>query len=397
MSLNTKFDVIVVGAGPIGSAMASILSSIHPAPLKIAVLDDREKTTRDYGLKVGRDSIDFLQEILKKYPNSNTQSMETLFEKWRSRFVRVNEIQTILIEKAKELGIEVLLGKDYRVTEENLGNLPTEIVIGADGAHSTVRKTVMEDQRVGVKAMEYILELKFETEGKTRPRSIKEASFASSTAGDFNFESMSEYDPASSKPVTYRMFISKETFQNLRKEERGTFKKPWSLQELEDIAKDNTDIAETVEKIDQYLEYLRSRGGECINGKISVLPLEIYRSKESVKFHQGKAVVLAGDSNSGLILYRGFNKGLKEAALCAQAVSNYILTKDFSHLANYQAQTHALFANEAWWAEFKDFWIRAGRVVLQCIRFPITLIKSIFRTIFQRGRQTSLDGSLQRQ
>lgn len=98
--------------------------------------------------------------------------------------------------------------------------------------------------------------------------------------------------------------------------------------------------------------------------KITTLELSIYRSKKSVKYYHGKPFLLVGDANSGMILQRGYNKGIKEAIHCAKAIDGYFTsssksTKKIPKALNaYQKEVRRIFDEEKRKTEQKNFFLK---------------------------------------
>jgi 2-polyprenyl-6-methoxyphenol hydroxylase-like FAD-dependent oxidoreductase len=265
-----NYDVIVVGAGPIGITTACTLKAVQNR-LNICVIDKRPEPVRTHGLRINGDSVDKIQELLKSTVNSDSfftnheklHELGKIFESWRDNFIRTSQIENDLASVASYLGITVLRHADCAVTEENLaylcsaeGEAPNDaaiklqhifenasVIIGADGAHSVIRKVVMNDE-----------------------------------------------------------FSQRET----------------------------------------------------------TLSLAVYQSAQCVELYHDKYVLLVGDAESGLVLERGFNKGLKGAALCARAVSSFFTSHSSADDAlppsfqSYEEEMKALFENERKWAKIKN-------------------------------------------
>src|SRR5439155_22268782 len=104
---------------------------------------------------------------------------------------------------------------------------------------------------------------------------------------------------------------------------KGVFGNSWTLDEIRQRARNHPKVMAVYKNFKRYLRLVERRKGSCFDEKISTLDMTIYRSAESVKRYEGKYVMLVGDANSGMVLERGFNKGLKEAAIAAQAVSAF--------------------------------------------------------------------------
>lgn len=387
-------DVVYIGAGPVGISSACALKALNPS-LKIAVLDKRPTATRTHGLKVEKDSIAAINKTLKEALKSaespeHKQQVEKLrnqFLAWRRQFVKTNDIETKIGEIAKEMGITIIrdAGLAQELTSDNLPRMLSQseseaqkmlnsakVIVGADGAHSEVRKAFMNDKKVHNQTLQYVVELKYQTDGNARPMNKGAAKMVASHAGVIAFHGMNRNPQEEPKPATLHLFVDRKTVELLRTidpktgKARGNAQSPWALAELKDRSQTEPQLKRLYKTLKRNIQAAEKTGGTCKNEKIATLDLTIYRSSTSVVHEQGKTILLTGDSNSGMILQRGFNKGLKEAALAAEAIHRHFnkpeeMKKTFE---KYQRRTHRIFASERRKALFKSFWINmANRVV----------------------------------
>lgn len=345
-------NVVVIGAGPVGITTACVLKALN-AGLNISVIDKRAEPRRNHGLSIQPDSIDKINEILEtalqgSVKTDQIKSLKRVLENWGGHFVRTNDIEIHLAEMAKGMGIEVLRDAAYELSEGDLNaflspstpsSLPdnkrklkslltaASVIIAADGAHSTVRTDLgitLADENI----LKYMVELKYQTEGQTQPRGYAESSFFSSRAGYVALEAINRQTSEDKKPATFLVFIDQETHNSLRKVDdtgrlKGVYGNAWTLKDLQELGRKDERLQNLSKTLHRYLQCVNERGGSCVDEKIVALELKIYRASESVKNFHGKHILLVGDANSGLILQRGFNKGLKEVALCAQAVDKF--------------------------------------------------------------------------
>ena len=387
----SNFDVVVIGAGPGGISTSCMIRALNP-DLRICVLDKHEKAVRKHGLKIRTDSIEVISVLLKKTIDTVTDNQErklklthllNVFNSWSGNFVRTSTIEENLLDAATSNDVTVLRGKEYRVKEKYLESLlgdqfpqnlservqslyaifkDAKIVIGADGAHSVVRKVVMQDTLVGQELIRHVVELKFQTPGSTISRSILESSILSSKHGLLTFESMSKSVTEDLKPATLHVFVPQETFAALRVEEngviKGVFGNSWTLKDLSERFKSNPYISKLDAIYQSYIESLKERNGACIDEKISTIVINIYRSERAYcHFKESKHVLLIGDAESGIVLEGGFNKCLKGVAACAKAVDDFFKSGDdskkLSVLETYQFILKQIFEKERAYAKTK--------------------------------------------
>lgn len=365
-----NIDVVVIGAGPIGITTASSLKALNPQ-LNICVLDKRAVATRNHGLKINADSVDKIQQtLLKVHGGANVLRLNAIFQGWSGQFIRTVKIEEDLAIEAKAMGVTLLRGPEYEVKESEFNALcdgtsdnetlqrifrSAQVIIGADSAHSVVRKVAMNDELVDEEVLRYLAELKYQTDSATKPRSYLAASSASVKHGNLSFESMNKTSNTQTKPVTLHIFIDKPVFDSLRPADsdgnlKGVYGNSWTLAELEVAAKTDRNIRKIFNQFTSYLESVDDFADE----KISTLEMRIFRSSHSALHYRNKQVLLVGDAESGIVLEGGFNKGLKGAAECAFTVNEYFLHQDQAIFHTYEKNMVDIFENERAWTRLKD-------------------------------------------
>lgn len=418
-------DVVIAGGGPVGLAEALLLKSLNRT-LNICIIEGRNFITRDYGIAIGSDAFSKINNTLNKVlENSNgqgdlilAQSTKKIFEKW-SKFssIRTSQIQQDLAKKVKKAGITVLQGEKYKLTQESFLQIfrrqvsmemispdllhfkalinQAKIIVDATGAHSVIRKQVMgpdETHLVDQANYGHVLEIKHEiwTKSYERPK-IFHTALNSSVMGNIVLQSVGKSKDCK-KPVTDLIVIDKKTYEAfLQRDESGAIVKGgsgkgWSLEELEEMAKTNAVVNQYLQKIKTQIQRTKKAYGaqekEGIEpAKIATLPLNVYRSKEVVKKFEDRFVLLMGDASSGLVLQRGYTKGLKEAADGAEAIIQYLNTfegnKETSFpsvFADYQKKVQELFTSEKRWIAFKAKLINIVEWPLKKIVCPLMSI-----------------------
>jgi flavin-dependent dehydrogenase len=161
-------DVIVVGAGPAGSAVAAGLVRLdaefasrllvlerahHPRPKLCGggVTRRGERALRRLGLDVDVPSV-WIDRI-RFYAND---SPTTIDRPARLRIVRRDEFDAALAARVREMGVEIREGvevqclqrdRDRIVLETSAGTYRARVVVGADGAKGTVRASLVREAR----------------------------------------------------------------------------------------------------------------------------------------------------------------------------------------------------------------------------------------------------------
>lgn len=407
MSIQGNYDVVIVGAGPVGMATAAFLKAQNRY-LRVCVLDKRMETKRHYGLNLSKDSMKAVRETLERIPAASSdreiQSLISLTRQWSSSVQKVSVIEAKLRNIAEQLGVYVVRKNAFGefITEENFDRLLEEhddyisdeeaelcgyfagarVIVGADGAHSVVRQKVMgpdQGNLVGRANLGYFIEVKYEVSAETRRRNMWDVKGGSWDEG-VNFETMGRGRSSEPfKPATVHFFVGQSTYESFDPE---TNNNPWNLETLRNRAQQNPKLNKPLGKIEHYLRGVEERNGVIRNVKIKRLPISIYRSGQSVQNYKGKIVALAGDSNSGLVLARGVNKGFFEASELSQTISRYLngpqeedpIPEEF--LA-YQGFSRRIYANEKKWAEIKTGAIRAARRTLNFFAKPVNAFRHL--------------------
>jgi 2-polyprenyl-6-methoxyphenol hydroxylase-like FAD-dependent oxidoreductase len=344
-------SVLVVGCGPVGITTACLLAA-NPN-LKVTVIDKRATPTRSHGLSIHAESIAKVISVVDKaIINSNESEslleLRTIFTNWSDGFVRTNEIELQLMDLAERMDVKVLRGDRYEIREGDLqrffdpGNKrkiklksllkKASVIIACDGAHSRLRTELDIPFKVE-EELKYMAELKYQTNGDAQQRSTKQAVSTSIKTGVVGVELMNNHAVETSKPATYLAFIDKDTFDAMRYVDnagnvKGVYGNTLTLEDLEARKTRSPHIKPILRNFYKYLETVEVNGGECTNERIATLELKVYRNAQSVCKMFGKLFMFVGDANSGLIYQRGFNKGLKEAALCAENLEQFFTRTD---------------------------------------------------------------------
>lgn len=385
--MNTSNNIAVIGAGPIGQIYSHLVKAIYP-DLNIDVLEQRSKPTRNHGLKISPDAIDkinqVLDEALTSYVNfinkEHVIELKNLFSAWRGSFVRTSTIENELSKLANKYGIKILRGEDYKFNEKNLkdrGKSDLEqtelqrvinnshLLIGADGAHSAIAEAITS-KKVEVETLQYLIELKYQTDGKALPRSYSEAFYETIACGRIDIETMNKALIEENKPITLHIFVDKDIYHALRTTDenghlKGIFGNSWTLQEIKLLSKQNEKIKHIYKIFQTHLKGISERGGKCFDEQISTLDLTIFRREHSVVKLNDLNVLLCGDANSAMVIERGVCKGMIEAAMAATATLEYFLKDRKSKKADiplpliqYEKQTRDLFEKERNWARMKN-------------------------------------------
>ncbi len=444
--------VVISGAGPVGDALACMIKVLYKG-CKVTVYDKRPdpaieanaKKLRTHGLRIAADSVKLINQVLQTaiasqdpyVDRENAKDLIKHFKSWNGNFLRTHHIQAGLAEKAKRLGVEIIYNEsitqedfkealdksndqsDSLLTKKQQDLQQAQLIIGCDGSRSEIRQALFGEELAHKQLLHHLVEMKFDTEDVVKPRGLKVAAFHGSVCDENDFESISKSKGEEIKPATLHQMIDLETYNHLRptqinngKEEllKGDVIHPWNLKELKKAGKTDKKIRKVYSNLMHYIENLNKRGGTCQNVRISTLPLEIYRSPQAAVEYKGKFVLLAGDSHAGLIFERGFNKGLMEAALCAQAVKKHFYLDSIENkskhvkkkykqidrvdgltkpLRQYNQQTKNLYEKEKWWIVLKNSALVSYKNLLHYAITPIAKrIRNSFYFLFKKNRSS---------
>lgn len=427
--MGPRYDVAYVGAGPFGITAACALKALN-RNIRIVVIDKRLEPIRNHGLNTAADSVDFfaarINDIVKL--NMTCSERESLlhlrdqFLFWRKKFIRTNDIENILGEFAKKIGITVLRNEAFDVkadrieklldnsTEESrseLGQLlDARVVVAGDGAKSAIRNGLFGNKLADVQTLQYMIELKYQTDGKALPRDTTESVKMSSACGGIGIESMNRNPQDKDKPVTLHSFVKKEHYDSLRLNEgngniKGVFANPWTLDELKERSKNNPFAHEVYIQILRYLRDLRERDGVCKDARISTLDLTIYCSERAVREYKGHYILLGGDAYAGKVLERGWNSAIMEAILSSIAIHNFFQIRDRKlegiprPFQLYEEEIRKIYENEKWWALKKNLGISVINAVAglwkQWVFEPVNTVYETSARMKEKAKEVTED------
>lgn len=388
-----KCHVAVVGAGPVGIMTACLVKALNEN-LVVKVFDKRPSTTRDHALRIGSDSIDKIHALCREcLAHSAASTDQDLVQKlltrtkgWKKKHVRTSTIEEELAELVREK-IQVFRGPEHEIKasafQDFLDSTNAQIIIGADGATDSQVREAIGAEKIEEKPLSYLLELKYTTTPESLERNSLESSTQAIVAEGWDFETMGRTEEGNRyKRVTLHKFVDAETHRSLLvtqpdKSIKGTTAKPWTIQELSEQSKKDPKVRWVKKHIERYFD-----GGYHSAEKIVTFPMAMFRSTHVVKAMGNQLVVLAGDASAGVVLERGVNKGLIEAALCAKAVITFFekspKTQQISPLPpefeTYTQETLHLYKTEKRWAEWKAFGLRASEILLKIVVTPFKLV-----------------------
>lgn len=413
-------NITILGAGPVGITCACTLKAAYPG-LTITVLDKRQVAKRTHGLSIQSDSVAKITAILNSRPDAHTKDLTATLEGWSGQFIRTNDIEQKLAVCAQNMGITVLRGSDYElakgdlqaILDPNTAETLTEkqkqlkpiisaasVIIAADGAHSIAREE-LGIELTDSETLKYMVELKYQTAGTMQPQKHLRGAYQSLKTGHITVETVNRNALPAKKPATYLVFVDKATYKSLRvpdgdKGYKGVYGNTWNLKELQELSINNPRVQSVHNTITRYLQEASRRHGSCTEEQIATLKLKIYRNTESAKIYHGTPVLFVGDANSGLVLQRGFNKGLHEVALAVDAIGKFLITPSrgpslHEGFVAYGTALHALFNKERSAIYLKDKVIQVAQKVAKSSAGSLQIVDKISQTIDARSKQIADD------
>lgn len=171
MIAETRYDVVIAGAGPVGMTTALTLKAMQ-RHLKICVIDKGIASERDHGFSVQSDSLAKIIALMDEAIANNganlnlktAQDIKTFFTGWEGNVPLINEIEGTLIKTASDLGITILRGKDYGIdagtfdelVDPNLDSYSplkgiiqnAKIIVGTGDSNNSLRKKMVQPEPV---------------------------------------------------------------------------------------------------------------------------------------------------------------------------------------------------------------------------------------------------------
>jgi hypothetical protein len=305
-------QIIFIGAGPVG-LFTAIQVKLHDPKLDIVMFEKYEEYQRKHVLLIEESSYD---------GSHQDQRFQEMLAKLIGP-VRTNELETQLLSFARSIGISIVY-RNITSVEELAKQFPeTTIFIGSDGSHSIVRKQIFNDEMEEYQDLQYVVELKYEVNGNTRPlNSLSELLPAMTQTFHFAAEHVGkERDGVT--PITVRFFIDKTTFDEL-KAKGVTFKNPLKLNDVH--ANDSLNLRKLIDSIRAWLITRQDLVNEnWIEGsvKITAINLAVYKSKYFALESKDKQWFLVGDAALAVPYFRALNAGLLSGTQLAKLVHEF--------------------------------------------------------------------------
>jgi len=299
-------DFIFVGAGPVG-LWTGIQLKIRQPDADILFIERHEVYKRNHTLRINKSSyagrvVDPELEKLVKELNGH---------------VRNSYLENRLLGLAKEIGIRINYKKVTGVSELISEFPDTQFIIGSDGSHSMVRKSIVGETLGFQRDLKYIVDIKYEVKGQAmRASYLNEyptTKIMNHLATEYVGRSMDGVTP-----VTLRLFVDRDTFMSLS---GSTFANPYIL------GPDRNKIPKALDESIKIWMNMKAviYGEKRVEGSEKVLPirLQAYNSSSFVKSfpEENRSFALVGDAAFGVPFFRSLNNGLLFGSQLASALS----------------------------------------------------------------------------
>lgn len=287
--------VHINGAGPVGLLLAIELKL---RGIDVRISERNEEYERNHNVSIEKSSL------ANSHPNPEFQAL--LQELKLPGLVPTSLLEQKFKTFACKLGVEIIHEKTMSANDLPLKYPDTDIFIGADGAHSIIRKEIFGEKIRHKQDFQQVAEVKYKVEGKTRAFSIwteilhyllKVQHLVMETVGK---------EHAGNTNVTLRVFLNdKAAFETLN---GATQRKPFRWT---DEYKKKMD-PRMVETIDTWIrEREKALGDKIVPDSIKITPLTLgtYKSENVVIEINEKIWILVGDAAFGVPYFRSLNNG----------------------------------------------------------------------------------------
>ena len=432
--------VLVVGAGPVG-LMAAVQIKLKRPGADVLVVEKHAAYRRSHVLELRRSTfagvagtqsalretisraltsagravlgslgqnlrLDLLGRVAwlrtRAPPAAGAQRLQQVVEGWlRHRFVRTNAVERDLAALARALGVRFRTGEtvDARALDALLRETRPHVLVGADGAHSAVRRHLFGDRMRYDETLNYLVDFKYEVRGRTRPLALLSEAYRTLKCG-CNRHLVIEHvgrpaaahdegaqpETQSCTPVTLHVLVNREIYECVSGGAALPDDAQFSLRTHRERLP--APLADTLE---HWLRVRRRQLGDVPAGaqRISALPLRTFAAERFVRTRvyedaQGRRrrvrVALAGDAAIGCVFFRGLNVGLRCATELAGAVAAELRDEEA------EAKTEA----EAAWSGYAEFMAAKAQVEREMARLKNCALEQSFASSQRIGRLEQL-------
>jgi len=302
-------DIIFIGAGPVG-LFTAIQVKLEDPDLNVIMFEKYAEYQRKHVLIIDPAS----------YQNAHPDARFQRIISGLHGAVRTSVIEEQLLRFAHEIGIEI---QHEQITSADsiITRFPTTpVIVGSDGSHSMIRQQIFGDHLDTDEDLQYIVEIKYEVEGRARQLNLLSEYLPAITQTHHLVTEYVGKEKDGRTPVSTRIFVDKATFDAL-KDLGVTFKNPLKLIDAKDASSNET--KKLFDSIHAWLiarEDLTEEKRIPDSEKITAINLPIYRSKRFALEHHDKKWFLVGDAAMGVPYFRALNAGLMSGTQLAKII-----------------------------------------------------------------------------
>lgn len=353
-------SIIVIGAGPVG-LWTTIQVALMCPDLPIVVFEKHAEYQRRHVVKLSSRSMENtvqdgkLLDLINRLP----------------RVVRTSVLEEELFTLAVTLGNVSIVHEAITDIKALAARFPTaSIIIGADGAHSLVRKQLFGVDLGMHEVLQYVVEVKYEVEGVARRMRRMDQAYPTlklmqHLAEEFVRAPRLE-NGKTITPVTLRMQVTREEYVVLKD---ATFKDPAILRTQKD------DIPHLLaHDICIWMNAKRKLFNErSINERLVAVVLSVYSAADFAAAlrlaDKSVACFVVGDAAFGVPFYRSLNNGFICGSQLANCLVQYLAKHDQEARDRYRSFVHHLSQKEIGRAKKHRSAFSLGRLMIKINSF----------------------------
>lgn len=309
--MDLAVDQVCVGAGPIGLLCTIGLLSKEPGK-KMLIIEQYNEYQRNHVVRV---KAHLLQAFANQCGLQHHPKMQALIQDIkRNPYIKTKSLESQLKAIAIELGAQIKIQKVKDISQDILESYPNaQLIIGADGTHSTVSTQIFGGHNQIKFPFDYVLQARFEMDGNVQRMERLELIKYMQSYGIVASEYVGK-ENLGGTPITLQIMISAQEFEQLYP--HATSKNPIRPFHNEEVNHDKIP-PKILHVLKGYLglrlrHFTKPEQTLFLNDvKLSVNEAPATRAKEVVAFQNGKTFVLAGDAALGLSYFKGLNAGIE--------------------------------------------------------------------------------------